>query len=382
VGQAATGAQEQLRRRIRDRVRRRRGGSLRLRAEPVTLPRVPEAGLVDRDEARQLERDVQSLHDLHTLEIPTSTPRRLTRPLIAPLRRIARSVLRPMTGHQSTYNGANARAVSALRNQAIRHEQLLMDLRMAVGEHAGALLDIERTARMLEREIDPLTRRRLELDQFELNNSFRGSEESVRERQSRYVDRYRGRSAVVDLGCGRGEFLELLRDAGVDATGIDLDRSMVEHCRRKGLRVERRDALEYLASEADASVDGVFAAQVIEHLPATDLVRLIRQCHRVLMPGGILALESVNPEALITFAEFYIDPTHVRPYHPQAVQWLLEHEGFAEVEVELSVETDPAFLLPPLAAAGVEAPDFDDARERLNALLFGRRAYAVVGRAS
>jgi hypothetical protein len=92
-----------------------------------------------------------------------------------------------------------------------------------------------------------------------------------------------------------------------------------------------------------------------------------------------LLVESVNPESLMTFAEFYIDPTHVRPYHPQAVRWLFKEEGFVDVEVELSVDPEPGQPLPPLAAAGIEAPEFDRAVAALNTLVYGSRAYAVAG---
>src|SRR5207237_766826 len=154
---------------------------------------------------------------------------------------------------------------------------------------------------------------------------------------------------------------------------------MVEYCRLKRLLVEQRGALEYLSGLPDESEQGFFAAQVIEHLPSFDLVRLVREARRALEPGGVLLVESVNPESLMTFAEFYIDPTHGRPYHPRAVRWLFEEEGFVHIEVELSVDPEPRRVLPPLAAAGIEAPEFDKAVAALNTLVYGSRAYAVVG---
>jgi O-antigen chain-terminating methyltransferase len=295
------------------------------------------------------------------------------------VRRVAQTVLRPMLDHQSSFNGATARAVSVLRNQGIRHERLLLDLRAAVGEHADAFLEIERTARILEREIEPLSRRRLELDQLALANAFRGSEASVKERQRPYVDAFAGKRNVLDLGCGRGEFLELLREADIEALGVDLDAGMIEHCRGKNLIVEQRGALDYLAGIPDDSIGGVFTAQLIEHFAAFDVVRLIREARRALEPSGRLLIESVNPEALVTFAEFYVDPTHVRPYHAHSIRWLFEQEGFVDIDVELSVDAGPEQPLPPLAAFGIEASAFDQALGTLNTLVYGRRAYAVVG---
>ena len=376
-----------IRARIREGIRRSRGGLIRLQSGPVPVPPPLPPNLGDDREAAELERDVRALHDHYALGVGAGAPRRrMLRPLITWSRRVANVVLRPMLDHQSTYNGAVARAVSVLRNQGIRHEQLLVDFRetlrehaKALGEHTNALLDIERTARSLEREVAPLVPRQLDVDQFALANAFRGTEASVKERQERYVRRFAGRSNVIDLGCGRGEFLELLREADIVARGVDLDGRMVEHCRAKGLTVEQRDALDYLAGLPEESVGGIFVAQVIEHLAAVDVVRLVREARRVLDASGVLLVESVNPESLMTFAEFYVDPTHVRPYHAQSIRWLLEHEGFIDVDVELSVEPDAQQPLPPLASSGIAAPAFDSALVGLNTLLYGQRAYAVVG---
>jgi SAM-dependent methyltransferase len=367
-----------IRKRIRDGIFRERGGIISFRSEP--LPGAVAAAADGDSEAAELERDVGALHDLHVLHVGTETPRhRMLGRLIAPIRRLAEGVLRPMLGHQSAFNGTAARAISSIRNQAIRNERLLHEHAKFLGEHTGTLLDIERAARTLEREIGADSARQLGLDQFALANAFRGTEDSVKERQQRYVERFAGRRKVVDLGCGRGEFLELLREAEIGARGIDSDSRMVEYCRLKRLSVEQRDALEYLSGLPDESEQGFFAAQVIEHLPAFDLVRLVREARRALEPGGVLLVESVNPESLMTFAEFYIDPTHVRPYHPQAVRWLFKEEGFVDVEVELSVDPEPGQPLPPLAAAGIEAPEFDRAVAALNTLVYGSRAYAVAG---
>jgi len=378
---------EQIRARIHDGIQREQGGLIRLRADPLPIQTELPASLAGDPEAIELERDVEELHRHHQLYVGGGAPKRLlVRPVIKWFRKLSNAALRPMLEHQSSYNGALARSVSALRNQGIRHELLMIDLHESLNEHArtigeqtNALLDIERTARTLERDLSPLRPRKLDLDQLALANAFRGTEASVKDRQTRYIARFAGADPVVDLGCGRGEFLELLRASNVEARGIDLDTEMVEHCRAKGLTVEQRDALEYLSGLPDNSLGGIFAAQVVEHLPAFDLVRLVREACRTLQPSGALVIESVNPESLMTFAEFYIDPTHVRPYHPQAISWLFEQAGFSAVEVELSVDPEPDRPLPPLAAAGITAPAFDDALTHLNTLVYGRRAYAVTG---
>jgi SAM-dependent methyltransferase len=323
-----------IRARIRDAIFRKRGGLIR--GEDVSL-RDSAALLATPQldaEAIELERDVERMHDLHVLDVGTGAEQRpLLRPLIASMRRAARAVLRPMLGHQSAYNGAASRAVSTLRNRAIRQERIVLG-------YTSALLEIERTNRTLERELSQLGRRALNIDQFAFANAFRGTEDSVKAHQREYVSRFAECGEVVDLGCGRGEFLELLREASVAARGIELDIGMIEHCRAKGLAVEQRDILEYLSGLPDESVGGFFAARMIERLPAFELVQLVREAGRALEPGGVLLVESFNPESPRTFAEFYVDPTHVRPYHPHAIRWLFEQEGFVGVEVQRSVEPE------------------------------------------
>ena len=125
-------------------------------------------------------------------------------------------------------------------------------------------------------------------DYFAYESRMRGSTESVRERQRPYVQDFREAAPVLDLGCGRGEFLGLLREAGLDARGVDLDADMVAFARGEGLDVEQTGAVEYLESIEDASLGGIFAAQVVEHLPPPVLVRLLELAAVKLRPGGLL----------------------------------------------------------------------------------------------
>jgi SAM-dependent methyltransferase len=159
---------------------------------------------------------------------------------------------------------------------------------------------------------------------------FRGSEAAIRDRQRVYLPLLRDAGTVLDVGCGRGELLELLGEAGVEASGIDLDPGMVAHCRAKGLdRVTVADADSYLAALPTQSLGAVVALQVIEHLPYAALLAFLRTARRALRPGGRLIVETVNPHSPQALKHFWIDPTHQHPLFPEIIVALCSLVGFA-----------------------------------------------------
>ncbi|HKW96286.1 MAG TPA: class I SAM-dependent methyltransferase [Bryobacteraceae bacterium] len=198
---------------------------------------------------------------------------------------------------------------------------------------------------------------------------FRGSEEYVKAGQKFYLPYFAGLKEVLDIGCGRGEFLELMREAGVGARGIDLSQESVAQCRQKGLQAEVADLFVYLDGLADASLDGIFSAQVVEHLPPERIPEMIRLASQKLARGGLMAIETPNPECLAIFAtHFYLDPTHTRPIPHALLAFYLEECGIGRIEVQYrspAVESMPAL-------AGLPE-DFQNA-------FFGGLDYAVIGR--
>jgi O-antigen chain-terminating methyltransferase len=141
-------------------------------------------------------------------------------------------------------------------------------------------------------------------------------------------------ATAVDLGCGRGEWLESMRDLGFQARGVDLDEAMLSTCRDLGLAVEVRDAVSFLASESDASHAIVSAFHLVEHVSFSELTELVREALRVLLPGGMLILETPNPENLVVgCSRFYLDPTHKRPIPAELLSFLAEYTGFERVKV-------------------------------------------------
>lgn len=211
-------------------------------------------------------------------------------------------------------------------------------------------------------------------------NRFRGYEEEVKKQQRDYLSCFPKGGVVLDLGCGRGEFLELLRENGIEAAGVDSNSQMVDICLDKGLRCQKGDILEKLAEWADGSLAGIFSSQVIEHLSPAKLKRLIELCYQKLSPSGVLVLETINPASVFTLVEiYYLDLSHQKPIHPQALKFMLEAAGFEDVEIKYSfaLETERLKNLP---GADERTAILNQNIDRLNDLLFAPANYAAISR--
>ena len=173
-------------------------------------------------------------------------------------------------------------------------------------------------------------------DYRSFQDRFRGEPAVIAERMRNHVERFAAVDGkVADLGCGRGEFLDLLRDAGIVAVGVEINAVDVEECKRRGHQVFDADLFDWLEQQDDASLGGIFMAQVIEHLPPNDWQRFIELAARKLAAGGRVVVETINPESLYAMARAYvIDPTHVRPVHPELLAFLARRAGLHPVEVE------------------------------------------------
>ncbi len=222
------------------------------------------------------------------------------------------------------------------------------------------------------------------VDYFQFERSFRGTEEEIRARQSFYIPFFQGKKNVLDIACGRGEFLELMRELHVPARGVDLDVDMAGRCREKDLDVVRADVFAHLAEIPDDSLDGIFSAQFVEHLPAEAYAGLIAQSARKLAPGGVLAIETPNPECLAIFSQtFFLDPTHVRPIPHSQLRFLFAEAGLTNITAHfLSAAGATLPLIPPLTSRVIE-PDllrtWNDSVARFNETFFGGMDYAVIG---
>jgi SAM-dependent methyltransferase len=180
---------------------------------------------------------------------------------------------------------------------------------------------------------------------------------------------------VLDIGCGRGELLTLLRSAEIAARGIDADADMVAYARGEGLDVEQADLVEYLDGLADGSLGGIFMGQVVEHLPPQTLVRALDLAAAKLRSGGVLVAETINPLSPIALRNYFADLTHAQPLVPETLELLARQAGFAQTEIRFLNEPADRLTEPPdpLIAANVR---------RLNELLFAPLDYALVARTS
>jgi len=214
-------------------------------------------------------------------------------------------------------------------------------------------------------------------------DQFRGSPEDIRARLLEYLPIFQGARDVLDVGCGRGEFLRLLAEHGVDARGIDLNPAMVDVCRDQGLNATVADLLPYLRSLPNGSLGGLFAAQVVEHLQPGYLTRFLDAACEKLRPGAAIVLETINPACWFAFFESYVrDITHVRPIHPDTLRFLLVASGFQQVDIRYRAPYPDHEKLQRIAAPGLgDAAEALNANvDKLNSLLFTYLDYAAVGR--
>lgn len=267
----------------------------------------------------------------------------------------------------------------ALDRRGLAFLRLRLDGLMARLTAEGALPPEARPAVAAEREMLS------DHDYFRFEAIYR-PEEEVRAQQEAYLPFFAGRRNVLDLGCGKGEFLELLRAHDIPAYGVDWNTEMVRLCTEKGLRVVREDALQHLAGLADRSLGGLFAAHLVEHLAPQELVRLVALAQAKLEPGAYLIFETPNPLCLWALVNyFYLDLSHVKPLHPQALSFLLEMHGFHEIEVRYLHPVPEGVRLVRLPEAqGTEwegiAALLNRNLDRLNDLLYGYADYAIIAR--
>lgn len=250
-------------------------------------------------------------------------------------------------------------------------------------DSGAAVADLRQRVEELERQD---ARRRFEpwFSNADFADAFRGSQDDLRTRYKDLAGLLAGVGSVVDIGCGRGEFVELLLAEGVEASGVEIDPALVSAGRANGLDIVEGDAVGWLRRQSDRSIDAITMIQVIEHLSSQEVLDFVQFAALKLRRDGVLVVETVNPQSLYVYAHpFYLDPTHTQPIHPSYLIFLLEKIGFTEVRVEWRSPPPADDVLEPLPEGGLD----DEVRRahnenvrRLNQLLFGPQDYAVIAR--
>lgn len=217
-------------------------------------------------------------------------------------------------------------------------------------------------------------------DYLGFEDRFRGPDEQITERLRHHLPRLAEQGPVLDLGCGRGELLRLLKDNGTDARGVDSNPHMAEVARASDLPVEEIDLFAALDACESESLGAITAIHVVEHLSLGDQLRLIRASRRALRPGGILLLETPNPLSLVAGSiNFLRDPTHLRPLHPDTLAFMLESEGFATAEIEHLASVPPEHRVPRVQGSSDTAKQVNAALDVIDDWLLGPQDFAVIG---
>lgn len=392
------------------------------RSEAGRLDWYPEDDILLEDEKLN---ELHALHEILKSLLKDRDPRIgaslfSTRPyvgkVIVLVKRVVRRILRPYSSmilsRQADFNASLLRLLDAMMEKWLQNraaieslDQQLVQLRDAHNEHTPRIdaLYYERLVlkrnmeRLLEGGIRPAAsdaplavdafarEQTLDDGSYYLFEGFhRGDSKSIAEKQTEYCAFFEGKDEVLDVGCGRGEFLALLRDRGIKASGVDSNQVMVEECKQNGFTVVCADLIEHLKGVEDGRYGGIFSSQVVEHLSASVIARFISLAAQKIRPGGVIVVETLNPLSLAGFAEyFYKDPTHVTPVHPETLSFLLKSSGFKNVRTEFRSPTEKEKMLKKIPAAGTRGDNDDytilnENIEKLNRVLFGFQEYAVI----
>ncbi|HEV8687550.1 MAG TPA: class I SAM-dependent methyltransferase [Gaiellaceae bacterium] len=272
-----------------------------------------------------------------------------TRLLKKGLRKLMRWYVEPFAQQQRSFNDAALKLIDTLFEELDRLGAEKGERERLLRELEERLLRLERRPHGAPATVAAQPAAAALPDYFAFESRMRGPTELVRERQRPYVEDLRGHAPVLDVGCGRGELVALLRDAGVEARGVDADADMVAYARGEGLDVEQGDLLAYLDAVADASLGAIFAGQVVEHLPPAAVVRFLEHAHAKLRPGGVLIAETINPLSPLALRNYFADLTHAQPLVPETLTQLVRHAGFRDVETRYLHEPERGELTGPVA---------------------------------
>lgn len=352
----------------------------------------------------EMETLDDSLRDVNrTWKLLYYRPILSARPIIAGLivffrrlfRRAARFLIEPLTEAQTEFNSSVARSLNTIRNHDVVFEAYIRRMDNELTQRKSLLEQLHTEYQEALRSERELFEQRVfqleqkmweksdnlygEIDYFDFENHFRGNRSQIAERQKMYIDYFKDCKHVIDLGSGRGEFLDLLKQQRIPAVGVDLYGPFVDFCRMHGQEVVQEDAVSYLRRQENDCCDGIFAGQLIEHLNTKELISLCSDSYRTLKKGGTLIVETPNPTCVATYLNsFYLDPSHVKPVHPKTVEYFLRKAGFQEIRIIFTEQSKVGYRFPLLSAEGGNLEEFNDGVNFLSDIIFGSQDYAVI----
>jgi O-antigen chain-terminating methyltransferase len=327
------------------------------------------------------------------------------------LRKLTQSYINLILGRQVEFNAAMVKIQNNLvpaffnleKELDLLGNEVQEGLKKEIEELKGRLSVIQQTLLTLKKDLETSsihtsipaatsapapTPASMDADLYYLfEDLHRGLRAEVKEKQRPYLKFFTDGGEVLDIGCGRGEFLELLKETGVPAYGIDINPHMIKSCLDLGLKALEAEALAHLRTLPDERLGGIFMAQLVEHLSPWELITLLKECFLKLAPGGVLIAETINPTCLATFSgAFYLDLTHKNPIHPESLRELLKNLGFGETQVIFTspfpkdMQLEEAERLGDGSFPDEVADTLNRNMQKLNPLLFGYQDYAVVAR--
>lgn len=223
-------------------------------------------------------------------------------------------------------------------------------------------------------------------DYYWFESIHRGDRALIKRRQQPYLEYFEGCNNVLDVGCGRGEFLELMKERGIKGYGVDLESDAIDFCEEAGLEAIEAEAIEHLSSLPDDSLDGIFVSQVAEHMTPVELIELVGLAYQKMSQGGYIVVETPNPQCLLIFASFfYADLSHVQPIHPETMRFLLLSAGFRDIEIEFTNPVPKSQRLSRIITSQSGAgeawiEELNRNIDKLNTVLFSHMDYAAKGR--
>ena len=362
---------------------RLRGFIWRLVGPPIGAQQRFNAEIVDH-----INRNVAAHHELQQAASALLGAARHQFQALARFESLLVQYLQTITGYIDTKDRRGGG--DELRERVTLAEQRILALKREVEGRQAAGPGIAASAASSASTASAFTAPLDSLTYVGFEDRFRGSQEDIRTRVEDYLPILGSASDVLDVGCGRGELLDLLRRHGVTARGVDSNDAMVQLCRARGLDVEREEALRFLDRQPDGSLGGLAAIQVVEHFQPAYLLRVLETAHHKMRRGAPLVLETINPACWMAFFECYLrDITHRQALHPDTLRYLVQTTGFTNVDVQFRSPISDGDRLARIASAA-EAPDdprmatlvaaINAHADTLNARLFSSMDYAIIAR--